>query len=144
MTAEMLLSRLENVRQSGRGWRADCPCGHDSRGSLSITEGDDGRVLLHCFSGCAAEDVLSAVGLSLSDLYPERITHVTTEGDRKVLQRLAREGKWAAALGVLSREAQIVESAATRFKAENFTEIDYARLQMAFQRIHLATEVLLK
>jgi capsule polysaccharide modification protein KpsS len=111
---------------------------------LSIAESDDGRVLIHCFVGCAAADILAAVGISLSDLYPERIKHATTDADRKELRRLAREGQWAAALGVLTREAQIVESAVSAFQAERFTAIDYSRLQTAFHRIHSAAEVLLQ
>jgi hypothetical protein len=35
----------------------------------------DGRVLVHCFSGCSALDIVGAVGLDLSDLMPERIDH---------------------------------------------------------------------
>ena len=33
----------------------------------------DGRVLLHCFGGCATQDVLDAVGLDWSDLMPPRL-----------------------------------------------------------------------
>ena len=39
---QMLLNRLEHVRQYGKGWRAKCPA-HDGKsgGSLSIAVGDD-------------------------------------------------------------------------------------------------------
>jgi len=66
-----LLSKLDGVRESRPGqWRARCPA-HDSKSlSLSIAEADTGSVLLHCFAGCGAADVLASVGLQLSDLYP--------------------------------------------------------------------------
>jgi hypothetical protein len=47
-------------------------CSHhdDSTASLSIREGDDGRVLLHCHAGCSTVDVVASAGLSMSDLFP--------------------------------------------------------------------------
>jgi len=37
---------------------------------LTIAEGDDGRVLLHCHAGCTPEAIVSALGLTLHDLMP--------------------------------------------------------------------------
>ena len=66
-----LLSKLEGVRGTRPGkWRARCPA-HESEGqTLSISEADSGAALLHCFAGCGAADVLAALGMQLSDLYP--------------------------------------------------------------------------
>ena len=73
MTADALLSRLDGVKRTGSGrWIARCCAHDDKKPSLAIRELDDGRVLLHCFAGCAVDDVVSAVGLTLSDLMPER------------------------------------------------------------------------
>jgi putative DNA primase/helicase len=48
-------------RKSGRGWAACCP-GHDDRTpSLSIQDADDGRVLVHCHSGCDQARVIAAL-----------------------------------------------------------------------------------
>jgi hypothetical protein len=72
MTAEALLDRLDGVHQVGRGrWRARCPA-HDgkNREVLSIGETTDGTVLVKCFHGCSAADVVAAVGLKLGDLFP--------------------------------------------------------------------------
>jgi hypothetical protein len=64
-----VLSLLENVRPSGNGYSAQCP-GHDDRNnSLSVSEGEDGRVLLNCFAGCATEAILAALGLEWEDLF---------------------------------------------------------------------------
>ena len=63
---ELLLSRLEHVRANRNGtWVARCPAHDDRSPSLSIATGDDGKVLLHCFAGCGAVDVVEAVGLEL-------------------------------------------------------------------------------
>lgn len=75
MTAEKLVERLEHCKQTGdRKWMARCPAHRDNGPSLSITEGSDGRVLVHCFAGCGALDVISAVGLEWADLFPEDLT----------------------------------------------------------------------
>ena len=74
MIADRLLSRLERVRQVGRGrWVACCPAHRDRHPSLSITEAEDGRLLLRDFGQqCAASAIVQAVGLELHDLFPER------------------------------------------------------------------------
>jgi hypothetical protein len=72
MSAAALLDRLEAVKATGPGrWVARCPAHEDRSPSLSIREIDD-RVLIHCFAGCAAADVLAAVGFRLSDLFENR------------------------------------------------------------------------
>lgn len=74
MAAAILLDRLERVKQTGADrWRARCPA-HDGKSlTLSIRETDDGRVLAHCFGGCHITDVLAAVGLTVSELFPTRL-----------------------------------------------------------------------
>ncbi|MDD5037412.1 MAG: hypothetical protein PHE55_22020 [Methylococcaceae bacterium] len=39
---------------------------------MSVKETDDQRVLIHCFAGCAVDDIVSAVGLDLSNLFPSK------------------------------------------------------------------------
>lgn len=69
--AQNLIDRLDGVRSTGKGsWVAKCPAHEDRSPSLSVTEKDDGRVLLYCHAGCGAADVLTSVGLEFSDLYP--------------------------------------------------------------------------
>jgi putative DNA primase/helicase len=64
----VLLGRLEGVRPAGpNSWTARCPAHDDRDPSLSVAL-RDGRVLLHCFAGCAPEAVLEAVGLTWKDL----------------------------------------------------------------------------
>ena len=74
MSLSVLLSRLDGVRETGPGkFVARCPAHADRSPSLSVSEGDNNPVLVHCFSGCETEVVLSAIGLTFSDLYPERL-----------------------------------------------------------------------
>ena len=71
MDAQILLEKLEKVRASGQGrWMACCPAHEDRTPSLQITQAND-RVLIHCHAGCGGNEVLEAVGLDFSVLYPE-------------------------------------------------------------------------
>lgn len=70
--SEKVLSHFPDARKSGSGWSACCPAHKDRSPSLSISEGDDGRVLVHCHAGCSTESVCGRVGLSMRDLMPER------------------------------------------------------------------------
>lgn len=69
---DRLLDKLENVKRSGTGYSCRCPSHPDRQNSLSLTEGDDGRVLLHCFKGCSEKQITAALGLTVADLFPER------------------------------------------------------------------------
>lgn len=72
MTAQTLIDRLQKVRRNGdKRWQACCPAHDDRTPSLVVQELDDGRVLVKCFAGCGAADVMAAVGLSLSDLFAD-------------------------------------------------------------------------
>ena len=74
---DVFLSRLNKVRQTGKGTWIACCSGHDDKNpSMTIAEGDDGRVLVHCFSQqCSIEDIASGVGLSVSDLMPDGLPY---------------------------------------------------------------------
>ena len=53
MKIEDILSRFEGVeQQSPDSWMARCPAHGDNNPSLSITRKPDGKVLMHCFTGC--------------------------------------------------------------------------------------------
>jgi len=67
---QRVLELLPDVRPSRIGYVALCPAHDDNRASLSIGEGNDGRVLLHCFAGCHVADIVAATGLEMRDLFP--------------------------------------------------------------------------
>lgn len=71
------MSALDRVRQAvehatghpAHNGAARCPAHPDSNPSLSINEGRDGRVVLHCHAGCTVGDIVAAVGLTEADLF---------------------------------------------------------------------------
>src|SRR5215510_16533269 len=69
MTAVEFIGRLEGAKKTGTGWTARCPGHDDQKASLSISEGKDHRILLHCHAGCTAESILAAMGLKFADLF---------------------------------------------------------------------------
>jgi len=140
----LLLARLENVKQYGQGWRAKCPA-HDgkSNSSLAIITNETGAVILHCFGGCDALAVVHAVGLEMSDLFPKRETKDMTPTERRQLRQLAKQSQWAAALNVLNLEARIVAVAGDQIsQAEPLSDSDRERLGLALERITGARLVL--
>ena len=59
-------------RKVGGQYLFRCPVHDDRRPSLGVRELDDGRLLVRCYAGCAIEDILAALDLEFTDLYPER------------------------------------------------------------------------
>ena len=83
MDANLLLERLEKVRACGADqWMACCPAHDDRTPSLQIKQAND-RVLIHCHAGCGAVEVLEAVGLDWSVLYPDDTEYVTRPAYKK-------------------------------------------------------------
>ena len=68
--ADLLADRLRARRTGPKRWMARCPGHQDREPSLSICEGRDGRILLHCFAGCPITQILQSLGLRLADLFP--------------------------------------------------------------------------
>jgi hypothetical protein len=69
---DSFLSRFTKVRGGNGKWSACCPAHEDRDPSLSIGIHPDGRILINCHAGCPPDEVLAAVGLTLSDLFPDR------------------------------------------------------------------------
>src|SRR4051812_48596704 len=84
MSVDVLLSRLPRVRQTGPGrWIGSAPTRNDKRPSMTIRELPDGTVLLHDFGGDSVEDILTAIGLTFSDLFPDRGNEHHVRGERR-------------------------------------------------------------
>ncbi len=108
MNADQLLSRLDKVKQTGSNqWTARCPAHEDRSPSLSIRELEDGRILCYCFAGCGAANVMQAIGLSLSDLFPDSLSDVMPRVRDRRHWHAARE-----ALISISDDALLVSVAA--------------------------------
>ncbi len=130
-----LLDRLQGVKQTGAGcWIARCPAHDDRRPSLAIRELDDGRVLLHCFAGCDPHQIVSAVGLTLADLFPSRpINHARPE-------RIPFPA--ADVLRVVAFEALVCAVAASDIaNGKTLSETDRARLMKTAARLQEAARL---
>jgi putative DNA primase/helicase len=60
MTAETIANALGG-RKAGAYWIARCPAHDDRTPSLSIREGDGGKLLVHCHAGCEQAQVIAAL-----------------------------------------------------------------------------------
>lgn len=69
-------SKLQNVKQSGiNKWLASCPCtanhkNKDKKRSLSVCfDPQTENLLINCFTGCSASEIVSSVNCTLADLF---------------------------------------------------------------------------
>ena len=69
MTAAETLTRALEGRWQGASGMARCPGHDDATPSLSIADGDEGRLLLKCFAGCAFEHIAEV--LKRDGLWPD-------------------------------------------------------------------------
>ena len=68
---DKIFSRLDKVKSAGTNkWKACCPAHDDNHPSLSISETSEGVVLLKCWVGCPPQNIVSAIGMELRDLFP--------------------------------------------------------------------------
>lgn len=142
MSAQVLLSHLEGVREVRGGWRADCPVGHKSRQTVTVSESQNGAVLLHCFACGCGDEVLQSLGLSWSDLFPQSAREVTPQ-EQRMWREQRRMAGWAAALRVLHSEAVVLFAVAADLSAGlPLSENDQARLREAAARVAAAREML--
>ena len=133
-----LLERLDRVKECGPGrWMARCPSHEDKSPSLSIREAQDGTILLHDFAGCGAADIVAAVGLQLSDLFPNKLADcIPARRDRKHFHA-ARE-----ALKALKFEVLLVAMAAEDVhRGVELDDADRERLWEAVHKIRHAAEL---
>jgi len=101
-----------------------------------VRELDDGRVLLHCWGGCSVQEVLGALGLEFTDLYPE--SQLPGHGN----QRERRPFSASDALKCIARESLYVAIVAGDLsRGEHLTERERELLLIAAGRINTAIEV---
>ncbi|MBE7562242.1 hypothetical protein H7F10_04560 [Acidithiobacillus sp. HP-6] len=127
-----VLSSLDSVKKTAPDrWMAKCPAHNDRRPSLSVRETEDGTVLLHCFAGCGAQEITSALGLSGSDLFPpsDRYSVTNTGPTRRTVD-------YKSALLGIHTEAVVVASAAVALaNGEALDDSAVERLLTAERRV---------
>lgn len=126
------------LRSAGRGkWVCRCPAHEDRSPSLSITEGDDGRVLMHCFAGCEIDTICNRLMIDIVDLFPpreERPNYTARQGKSNRITYLQ-------ALQLIKQETYIVWMAAQNLAAgHQLKPEDLERLDQVTQKITSAME----
>lgn len=130
---ESLLSHLHKVKPTGAGRWLACCSSHDDRNRSLAIKYDCGKILLHCFAGCSAHEIVSAVGMDMSDLFPEN-TRTNSQPARNPFPA-------SDVLRCLQTEAMIVAIVAADIaKGGQLTEARKDRLLVAVGRIEGAYE----
>jgi hypothetical protein len=129
------LNKLDKVSGKRGHWIACCPAHQDKRPSLAITETDDGRILLKCFAGCSAYEVVSAVGMDLTDLFPKDQSFTPHNGNKPVKRPFYATDL----MKIIQFEALITSIVAFDLsEGRQVSDTDKKRLKTAFQRINEA------
>jgi hypothetical protein len=137
MIVDNFLGKLDKVRKTGRdSWRACCP-GHNGSNptALTIREVDDGRVLIKCFHGCSVEQIVSSVGMQVSDLFPQNPI-----SPHKKPERLPFNPRDV--LAAMGSESMIVAMCGSDIsKGKALSDAEMKRLLLAVSRIKSAVEM---
>jgi hypothetical protein len=98
-------------------WRAKCPVHKGkSASSLSIAEGQGGRTLVRCWSGCAVETICAAVGLHVSDLFEQHFEQRLPVSPEVKSVRKVLDDLWPR---LTPRERAVMEHVIIRTSPEN-------------------------
>lgn len=135
MSAAALLKKLDSVRATGPSkWIARCPAHDDKSPSLAIAETGDGTVLMHDFAGCNVSEILSAIGLELRDLFPERVGHYV-KAQRRPFNAMD-------VLRCTAHEVQIAACVvADVINGKPISVMDCERIQLAAERLWSAVAI---
>ena len=109
MNAAAIVKALGGHR-AGATWMARCPAHDDSNPSLSISAGQNGKVLVRCHAGCDQRDVIAALserglwdatGKSPGRIASKRRNNLATEPDSDATARTdAALAIWRASQGI--------------------------------------------
>ena len=75
MNAAEFAQRHERPHKTASGWQVCCRAHDDSNASLSVSDGDDGKVLLKCHAGCSFNEICAAAGVDPKELFPPKQTN---------------------------------------------------------------------
>jgi hypothetical protein len=104
---------------------------------LSVSEGDNGAVLMRCWAGCPIESIASALDLAVVDLFPPRQAPGCGASARARRRLLSA----SQALQLLEDEATLVLVCASDLaRGEQLDELTRKRLMLGAARIALMRE----
>ena len=130
---ENFINRLDKVKGRNGSWTACCPAHEDKSPSLSVREGEDGRVLVHCFGGCSVDQIVGAVGMDMNDLFPPK-----REWSQQTTPVKAMKPRFYASdlMRIVSFEALVVMIAASDLsKGKKLSDRDMERMKLSCERI---------
>jgi hypothetical protein len=78
-----ILARLNGVQGSKGRYRSRCPSHGSKSLTLALRESQDGSVLVHCHAGCTVQEIMSSIGLPMSELFPEGSVYTPKPKDTK-------------------------------------------------------------
>ena len=135
---ENFINRLDKVKGRNGSWTACCPAHEDKSPSLSVREGEDGRVLVHCFGGCSVDQIVGAVGMDINDLFPPK-----REWSQQTTTVKAMKPRFYASdlMRIISFEALVVSICAYDMsQGKKLSEGDRERMKLSQQRIEEAVK----
>jgi hypothetical protein len=99
LSAQELVSRLKGTWEGNYG-KACCPAHADRHASLSVSEGEDGKVLAKCHAGCTQEVLIAR--LRAMGLWPQRISNgARRRGAKNQARRIVKVYDYTDATGNL-------------------------------------------
>jgi hypothetical protein len=133
---DTLLARLDGVRQvKANGWMSRCPAHNGDGRSLAVTHSNDGRILIHCFAyECEASDILAAVGMTVGDLFPDRLPQHQYVPMKHAIPAID-------VLRVMKHELAVVEALMSDFASGRLTFESLDRGLICSQRLQKALDL---
>ena len=83
INAESVARSLKNPTKTSSGWQASCPAHEDFTPSLSISDSDDGIILVKCHAGCSQNAVIDS--LKRIDSWPKSDSNSNESATRHIL-----------------------------------------------------------
>lgn len=141
---DKVLERLDKVKlkkatKNGLSqWQALCPSHSDKSPSLTISECTDNTVLVKCWSGCTASEIVSAIGLELKDLFKyEPINPNNNNNDSHRNKNSSQPIKKLPSKKAIAHEQLIIQVAEAHInKGLTLSRADKQRYQQALQRLN--------
>lgn len=137
MEINNFLELLNGVKKIANGYMALCPAHEDKEQSLSISMGDDDRILLKCFAGCDVESIVQTLGLEMKDLFNGNHSHIASPVLSEQVNRLSKN------LDITSKKIEKVDQSPV-INPEQVNRFTGCTLEQYAETKKLSIEFLLK
>ena len=71
----------------GKNYLAKCPAHEDNNPSLSVSHGNNGKLLLKCFTGCSIDNICRSLNIEKKTAFSQYKQYSTSNAYRISLQR---------------------------------------------------------